>query len=86
MYCSTRAKIIYSKNRGYTVSLNHIRLRLPKNNTISINKGYDQLLQDRLMHGQKSGNVRYNYRWRRKAQQGIRFNIFQLKENLPRKR
>jgi maltose phosphorylase len=47
MYLLRKAKIIYPKNWGYTVSLNHkTRFLLLKSNTICFSFGYDQLLED----------------------------------------
>jgi hypothetical protein len=37
------------------------------------------------MHGQNLGNVRYNYRWRRKSTARDPFQYFSTKPNLPRK-
>jgi trehalose/maltose hydrolase-like predicted phosphorylase len=46
MYLLRKAKIIYQKIGGYTVSLNHkTRFLLLKNNTICFSFGYDQLLK-----------------------------------------
>ncbi|KAB1156195.1 glycoside hydrolase family 65 protein [Flavobacterium luteum] len=68
---------------GYTVSLNHENTQLGAENAIQAasTKGYDQLLQDQIVSWAKiwemsditiDGDV--------KAQQGIRFNIFQLNQ------
>ena len=68
---------------GYTVSLNHENTLLAAESTIisALEKGYDQLLQDQIEAWAKiwemsditiDGDV--------KAQQGIRFNIFQLNQ------
>lgn len=68
---------------GYTVSLNHENTQIGAENAIqsAISKGYNQLLQDQIDAWAKiwemsditiEGDV--------KAQQGIRFNIFQLNQ------
>ena len=71
------------KMGGYTVSLNHENTLLATESAIksALEKGYDQLLQDQIEAWSKiwemsditiDGDV--------KAQQGIRFNIFQLNQ------
>jgi maltose phosphorylase len=71
------------KTGGYTVSLNHSNTLIAAEKAIkeALNKGYDQLLQEQIEAWAKiwemsditiQGDV--------KAQQGIRFNIFQLNQ------
>lgn len=68
---------------GYTVSLNHSNTQIAAEKAIkeALNKGYDQLLEDQIAAWAKiwemsditiDGDI--------KAQQGIRFNIFQLNQ------
>ena len=76
-------KVAIQKMGGYTVSFNHENTILAAENNIksALNKGYNQLLQDQIDAWAKiwemsditiDGDV--------KAQQGIRFNIFQLNQ------
>ena len=76
-------KSAIEKIGGYTVSLNHTNTQISAENAIksALAKGYDQLLQDQIDAWAKiwemsditiDGDV--------KAQQGIRFNIFQLNQ------
>jgi maltose phosphorylase len=76
-------KVSIQKIGGYTVSFNHENTITAAENNIksSLNKGYNQLLQDQIDAWAKiwemsditiEGDV--------KAQQGIRFNIFQLNQ------
>ena len=76
-------KSAIQKIGGYTVSLNHENTYVGAENVIksALNKGYNQLLQDQITAWAKiwemsditiDGDV--------KAQQGIRFNIFQLNQ------
>ena len=76
-------KVAIQKIAGYTVSLNHENTQLGAENAINaaLAKGYNQLLQDQIDSWAKiwemsditiDGDV--------KAQQGIRFNIFQLNQ------
>jgi maltose phosphorylase len=76
-------KITIQKIGGYTVSLNHENTQVAAENVIksALAKGYDNLLQDQIEAWAKiwemsditiDGDV--------KAQQGIRFNIFQLNQ------
>ncbi len=76
-------KATIQKIGGYTVSLNHDNTQTAAENTIksALAKGYTQLLQDQITAWAKiwemsditiDGDV--------KAQQGIRFNIFQLNQ------
>jgi maltose phosphorylase len=76
-------KITIQKIGGYTVSLNHENTQVAADNVIksALAKGYDNLLQDQIDAWAKiwemsditiDGDV--------KAQQGIRFNIFQLNQ------
>ncbi len=77
------AKSSIQKIGGYTVSLNHENTHIGAENAIklALKKGYTQLLQDQIEAWSKiwemsditiDGDV--------KAQQGIRFNIFQLNQ------
>ena len=77
------AKSSIQKIGGYTVSLNHSNTLIGAENAIklALKKGYTQLLQDQIEAWSKiwemsditiDGDV--------KAQQGIRFNIFQLNQ------
>ena len=76
-------KLSIQKIGGYTVSLNHTNTQTAAENVIksALAKGYHQLLQDQIAAWAKiwemsditiDGDV--------KAQQGIRFNIFQLNQ------
>ena len=76
-------KVAIQKIAGYTVSLNHENTQIGAENAINaaLAKGYNQLLQDQIDSWAKiwemsditiDGDV--------KAQQGIRFNIFQLNQ------
>ena len=76
-------KITIQKIGGYTVSTNHknTQTEAEKNIEIALSKGYDHLLQDQIAAWAKiwemsditiDGDI--------KAQQGIRFNIFQLNQ------
>ena len=76
-------KATLQKIGGYAVSLNHDNTQVAAENSIkaALAKGYDQLLQDQISAWAKiwemsditiDGDV--------KAQQGIRFNIFQLNQ------
>ncbi|MEO8234875.1 MAG: glycoside hydrolase family 65 protein [Flavobacterium sp.] len=76
-------KITIQKIGGYTVSLNHKNTQVAAENVIesALAKGYDNLVQDQIEAWAKiwemsditiDGDV--------KAQQGIRFNIFQLNQ------
>jgi maltose phosphorylase len=81
MYLLRKAKIIYPKNWGYTVSLNHKNtLSAAEKAQSALALGYDQLLEDQKKLGKIWEMSDITIEGDVKAQQGIRFNIFQLNQ------